>query len=308
MKDTITKEINSPAQNFDAVTSIEKETSYKSNRYFYQVHSKGKNLIDSVVFISGAFQNMGSWKRFVDHFVQFSRVILIDLPGTGKSALLDESMDFIFLSECIKNVLDEIRTNKINLLATSYGTPVACYFAYKYGDIVSHLVLGGTMKELPLSAKTPMEKSLEFLNENKMNEFINVVIDSLICKDEDKIVTKRNFVEKIMRKSLQKMSEDEKRKYLLNTKRLLSQKSIKIDRKINSKALVFTGEYDKFTKPEYCREVCNFISNCYFTTIKNSDHLYHLENRDVILNLLDSFLNDKSLHNMEGCNKIELLK
>ena len=99
-----------------------------------------------------------------------------------------------------------------------------------------------------------------------------------------------------------KLSRDDKTKYIENTKRLLEYKNGYWDFKYKSPVLVCTGEYDKFTKPEYCSEIATFFSNSTTITVKNSDHLCNIEQFNYTNNLITTFLMDKSLQNIPGCN------
>ena len=71
------------------------------------------------------------------------------------------------------------------------------------------------------------------------------------------------------------------------------------------KKLVITGEYDILSELNEVRNVASKLTNCRFTTIKNADHLFHLEQLEVTLNLIREFFRDRPLETVHGINPIE---
>jgi hypothetical protein len=104
------------------------------------------------------------------------------------------------------------------------------------------------------------------------------------------------------------MTMEEQQKYEYNTLRLLHHEPLDLTRPPKCKTLVFTGEYDVFTRPQHCRAIASSIPGSAFTTIKNADHLFHIEQHAVVSDLLLSFSQDASLQNINGINCIETFK
>jgi hypothetical protein len=102
------------------------------------------------------------------------------------------------------------------------------------------------------------------------------------------------------------MNAHDRYKYTSNTLRLLHHEPLDLKQSPNCKTLIFTGEYDCFTQPKYCREIANSFPLCYFTTIKNADHLFHLEQFSVTAHLLYAFTQGLSVISSEDINEIEL--
>jgi pimeloyl-ACP methyl ester carboxylesterase len=60
--------------------------------------------------------------------------------------------------------------------------------------------------------------------------------------------------------------------------------------------LVFTGEHDTLTPPRLGRGVAASLPGSVFTTVRDADHLVHMECIDEFTDLLSRFLTDQPLH------------
>lgn len=274
--------------------------------YFYRVIESKNSNFEPTFFISGAFQNMDSWKRFVNYFSRETTVILVDLPGTGKSDTVYENVSLDFFSDALFKIVKDIAVKKCYFVSASYGTPIAYTFAYNYPEFVSKLVLAGTMREVPVHVEEKIMESLRLAEMNLMKEFAEFVIEEgFLCLDQSRHINKRELTKRLLYSELKNMTSDALEKYIMNTKRLLSYKSLDLSNSPNTKTLIFTGEYDVFTLPESCREIAVSLSDSIFTSIKNADHLFHIEQFDTTLELLLRFVKGLPLENIVGCNDIE---
>lgn len=176
----------------------------------------------------------------------------------------------------------------------------------KYPERVSKLVLACTMKEIPFHMRDKIINSVYLAEKNLMDKFAWFVThNGLICLELDKYIVRRDLALRVLNAELKNMTKLETEKYILNTNRLLNLQSIDINSSPEVSTLVFTGEYDVFTLPEYCREIASSFSDSIFTTIKNADHLFHLERFNTTLEILMRFVRDLLLEKIEGCNEIE---
>lgn len=104
---------------------------FLSYNYYYRVIESRNENFEPTFFISGAFQNMDSWKRFANAFSDQTTVILADLPGTGKSDIVEDDVPLEFFSEAIYKIIKDTGVEKVYLVSASYGTPLAYAFAKK---------------------------------------------------------------------------------------------------------------------------------------------------------------------------------
>ena len=288
------------------MNTSDKKLNYQGYDYFYRVIENKNNNFEPTFFISGAFQNMDSWKKYVNYFSCETTVILTDLPGTGKSDTVYENVSLDFFSDALFKIVKDIAVKNFYLVSASYGTPIAYTFTKNYPELVSKLVLAGTMREIPTHVREKIFRSVHLAKMNLMEEFAAFVINKgFLCLDPSRHINKRELTKRVLYSELKNLTNEALEKYITNTKRLLSYKSLDISNSPDVKTLIFTGEYDVFTLPEYCREIAASLSDSIFTSIKNADHLFHIEQFDTTLELLLRFVKGLPLENIEGCNEIE---
>jgi pimeloyl-ACP methyl ester carboxylesterase len=283
------------------------ELSIRGFRYYCRVLRSEIESFYPILFLSGAFQTMDSWGKFVDYFHDKTTLILVDLPGVGKSDILPSNYGLDFLAECVENVLIHVSIPKVNVFSASYGSPIGYEFAKHYPHRVSHLLLAGIMREIPKESEASVYNTISLLQQNKISEFVDEVINGLLCMEPDK-VSKCKVVARMFRNQLKQLNTDQIEKYIANTLRLFEHTPLNIDYSPNVPTLVFTGEHDTFTKSEYCREIANSFQNSTFTTIKNADHLCHMEQFEAVVELSQKFFIDELLDGAPGCNVVEHLK
>lgn len=287
---------------------MESKTDHLHRNYRYHSQFLGgdqSNAAEPVFFVSGAFQTMESWRRFADHFRKQRPVILADLPGSGSADVLPASEDLELLADCVREVLDHYRVPRATLISASYGTPVAYQFAQKFGDRVSGIVLAGTMKAFPDHQRDAARESLDMLRNNQMEPFAQRVIDSLLCQNPSNRIEKGTLAKRVLYAQLKKMPPPFRKKYYENTERLLRHAPLDLSRPPATRSMVFTGEHDIFTTPNYCREIAASLPDSHFTTIRNADHLFHIERFETTLEILDRFVNRLPLEAIPECHPVE---
>jgi pimeloyl-ACP methyl ester carboxylesterase len=257
---------------------------------------------------------MQSWERFAKLFIQRGKpVILVDLPGTGEADPLPLGFDQHFLADVLKATLDDARISRVSIGAASYGTATAYCFAQRYPERVRNLVLGGTMKEIPSHLRSGVAHTLIPLREGRMDQFANEVLgisgpqkgNGLLCTDPTKTVARQKLARRLLYAQLANMKAADCQKYELNTLRLLHHGRINLEQPPRCPTLVFTGEHDSFTLPTYCKEIAKALPSCTYTTIKNSDHLFHIEQFETTADLFYRFSYDLAISDIPQLNAIE---
>ena len=293
-----------------------KKLEFKGFSFYCKDISAGPTDSVSTLFLSGAFQSMPSWHRFARIFLGRGKsVVMVDLPGTGRADALPTTYGLDYLADAIKFMLDELGHQKIALVAASYGTPIAYRFAELHPSMVQSLVLCGTMKEVPHHIHGDLAHSFQTLKEGKMEQFANELLGvsgpqkgcGLICTDLEKPIARRKLAHRLLYSQLVTMNTEDREKYVINTKRLLNHGRIDISSPPAVKTLVFTGEHDCFTRPEYCREIASAFRKATFTTIQQADHLFHLEQFETTAELLFRFSYNKPIDVIPMLNPIQVL-
>lgn len=128
-------------------------------RIHYKSFGEGKTAL---VFIHGFACDMTTWRSQGAAFADKGRIILIDLPGHGRSdkPKIDYSMDLC--ARAIDAVLKEAGVEKAVLIGHSMGTPVARQFWRLCPDkTIAMVAVDGMIVPLPFSGRDKQIKALE---------------------------------------------------------------------------------------------------------------------------------------------------
>ena len=257
-----------------------------------------------VVCIGGAFQNIDSWMPTANWFQPQRAMLLVDLPGMGDSPFLSVDFGLDFLSASLNVCLEEFEIEKASILSASYGSLISYRFAQLYPHRISHLALAGIMAWLDEKLDAMAHAHVENVRKHQNNGFANEIVSFLISDHVFKNVRRGRAIARVMKKQISRLSQEALRKYITNTSRLIDHEPLDLTNPPRVPTLVFTGEHDHLTPPHRGREVAEAIPGAYFTTIRDADHLCHLEQFDRCINLVSRFYNNETLTALPGCSDI----
>lgn len=104
--------------------------------YAYEVYGQGQPL----VALHGFTGSMKTWHSLIDHWKESFRVILIDLPGHGKTTVSSPRS----IEQCceeLKALLKYLNLTAVHLLGYSMGGRTALSFALYYPEMIHTLIL-----------------------------------------------------------------------------------------------------------------------------------------------------------------------
>jgi len=250
--------------------------------YHYRIFKSPAPKFATVFIFNGFLQSMRSWTKYIKYFIDNSNVIIADLPGAGSADTIKiGEFNLNIFAELVNEIICETQSEKVDIIAASYGAGIAYSFARKYPEKVNHLTVAGVISKLPPETKIKIERSVEYVKNNQMRLFSNLMIENLLNSNYKSKITNFGLIERLLRHQFKSLSNNEKEKYIQNAHHLLTQSEIEIEPISEIKKLVVTGEYDILTEPQSGREIASKFSNCIFTTIKNADHLFHLEQLEL---------------------------
>lgn len=94
-----------------------------------------------VLLIHGLASNAGFWRYNIPELSKNFRVIAVDLPGYGKSDKGNYSYKMTFFVQAIKNLIDELGIEQVNLIGHSMGGQIGIWFSILYPERINKLVL-----------------------------------------------------------------------------------------------------------------------------------------------------------------------
>jgi pimeloyl-ACP methyl ester carboxylesterase len=133
-----------------------------------------------VVLLHGFAEDGTIWDNQVDYLSAHCRVIIPDLPGSGKSPALAPAEGVEELAGSIATLLDELAIQQCILIGHSMGGYIALAFAEKYPDRLTALGLfHSTAYADNEEKKTGRRKSIEFIRNNGSAAFIRQSMPNL---------------------------------------------------------------------------------------------------------------------------------
>ena len=244
--------------------------------------------IAPLVILGGAFQKFHSFKKEVEALCLDMPVILVDLPGQGSNDQLGENLNFEDYAHILKEFLDSQNIDKIVPIALSYGSAIGFTFAAQYPERAHRLILGGTTPKLRKSVRILLEESIQAMNEGRMKDFSTGVILNLFNYSQRKRTKVPRLLIRGFHKSLMNLSEEDKKRYLVNTTRLLNLDGLG-DKTPQCETLVIAGEFDNFTTPTECLEVANRCDKRIVAILRDCDHLAPFVKKALMIDTYRNF-------------------
>jgi sigma-B regulation protein RsbQ len=117
---------------------------FETNKIHYVTLGKGRHTL---VFVHGWAGNTGFWREQVPAVSDKAKLILIDLPGHGRSdkPWTDYTLDYF--ARGVIAVMRDARVNKATLIGHSMGVPVICrVYAQAPGKVAGLLAVDGFLR------------------------------------------------------------------------------------------------------------------------------------------------------------------
>lgn len=95
----------------------------------------------TLLMVHGLASNAGFWRYNIDAFAREFRVIVVDLPGYGKSDKGDYPYGMNFYAKELVNLIDELSLENVVYLGHSMGGQIGITLALNYPDEIEQLIL-----------------------------------------------------------------------------------------------------------------------------------------------------------------------
>ncbi|MBS1644288.1 MAG: alpha/beta hydrolase [Bacteroidetes bacterium] len=243
-----------------------------------------------ILLLGGVLQNKDSWDAYIQDIKDHTPIITIDLPGIGQAGVLEATVGFDFLADCIFELLEYLHIPKVNIFSTSYSSVIAYEFSKRYTEHVDHLVISSSMAALQDKQRTIMKACITALEQNNLDLFHEIFVAGVCTQDNE--IANYDLSRKVIKKLISLLSPQDIRQFIANTHRILQYTPPESTKeKIALEPLIFTGTQDQFTPPQQCQDIGKFYTHSFFGTITMHDHLFHIGNRRFIIqNILPFFI------------------
>lgn len=267
---------------------MNKELLYQNKKIFYRIIGNG----NPVVFIHGFGEDGNIWSSQVEYLKDKFNLIIPDLPGSGKSEMIDD-MSMEGMAEVIKKILDK-ESSEIppsggggaSIIGHSMGGYITLAFAEKYPESVSAFGLfHSTAFADSDEKKATRRKGIDFINQHGAFEFLKTASPNLFAqktKDEkpelinDFIAGLHNFSAASLVSYYEAMIKRPDRTEMLQ--------------KAAVPVLFIMGKYDNAVPLEDGLKQSHLPEKSYIYVLQNSGHMGMLEENEKSNEILEKFL------------------
>ncbi|CEZ19238.1 Pimeloyl-[acyl-carrier protein] methyl ester esterase [Candidatus Methylopumilus planktonicus] len=243
---------------------------------------QGKDL----VLIHGWGMHSGIWEPIIDRFSNQYTLHLVDIPGMGKSHVINP-YDLDHVTEEISKALPP----SFDILGWSLGSLIAIKMSLMYPKKIHRMVLvGGTpcfINQTDWSYGVDIRDFNNFANnlfKNYKSTMINFYILQLMHSKNSKLIIKKL-------KEIEAVENPPEIKSLQLGLDILLNNDLRNDiNKIKHQTLLITGDMDRLTPKSASIWLESHLKESQLKIIKGASHIPFLSHSDEFFNCLDQFL------------------
>ncbi len=243
---------------------------------------QGKDL----VLIHGWAMHSGIWEPIIDRFSNQYTLHLVDIPGMGKSHVINP-YDLDHVTEEISKALPP----SFDILGWSLGSLIAIKMSLMYPKKIHRMVLvGGTpcfINQTDWSYGVDIRDFNNFANnlfKNYKSTMINFYILQLMHSKNSKLIIKKL-------KEMEAVENPPEIKSLQLGLDILLNNDLRNDiNKIKHQTLLITGDMDRLTPKSASIWLESHLKESQLKLIKGASHIPFLSHSDEFFNCLDQFL------------------
>ncbi len=239
-----------------------------------------------IVLLHGFMESLDAWDEFASELEKDFRVIAIDLPGHGKSGLVDYIHTMDIMAAAVKAVLDFAGLKNVALVGHSMGGYTALQFLKDYPDYVRCLVL---FHSTPFADTEDRKKAREqMINDVKAGKKVSFAKDfvqkTFAPQNVDKLVKQIGFMKII---ALNTQNEG-----IIAALEGMKQRPSYVDlvEKAPVPILWILGKHDNFIPADVYKQL-SLPSNVTVEVLEHSGHQGYIEQKKESLEMIKKFVN-----------------
>jgi len=233
------------------------------------------NEKNPIVFIHGVGLTKEIWESQINFFKDYN-TLTYDLFGHGKTPLKKSKVSFEDFSKQLLKLINELNFNKIHLVGFSLGALIARHFASEHSDMLSSLIIHGSIYKRTEEQKRIVRNRFEVAKMDRpaskqtaLRRWLSVDFSK---KNPDIYKKIYSILEKNQRLDFLKC-------YEIFVNYVDDDNMLK---KINVNTLITTGENDVGSTPEMSKNLSKMIRGSKFIEIKKGKHLCSIECADDV--------------------------
>jgi len=254
----------------------------------YWVEQYGEG--EPVLFLHGFTGSSLTWHALRSFFPN-NRMILIDLPGHGKT----KAETLTSMKDCcdaISAILSQLEIRKVHIVGYSMGGRTALTFAHLYPSFVKSLVLesaspGIMNKEEREERKKGDVALVSFLRTNPLEAFVDKWENLPLFASQKSMVKEKQAA--VRQERLAQSAEGLAHSLTTMGTGVMPSLWEQLHRLECSVLLVVGEKDDKFVLLN--RKMESLISNCTFKMIEDAGHAIHVEQTQIFGTIVEEFIN-----------------
>ncbi len=257
-----------------------KTITFKGKELHYEVSGQGSTL----VLLHGFLESLSIWDDFAGQLSSSFSVIRVDLPGHGKSAVLDDTHSMELMAASVKAVLDSNDVERCTMIGHSMGGYVTLEFAKQYPEILSgiglfHSHAGADTQE----ARENRLRTIEVVKLNRTG-FIKQFIPDLFA--ESSLERHHAEIEKLWR-----IAENTNSQGIIAALHGMKERSGKLDLLLNTNipVLFIAGKEDTRIPVQNILAQAILPKHCEVLVLGEVGHMGFIEAKQKTLQMVSSF-------------------
>ncbi|MFJ6212095.1 alpha/beta fold hydrolase [Streptomyces sp. NPDC092296] len=284
----------------------ERELSFGGFGFTCRVVWQDAPATEPLLLLGGSSQDRTSWVRHERWLAPLCTVVTVDLPGYGTADFLPARYGLDFLAAAVRHTVAELGIARVNLVGACFGGAVGLRFAQHYPGLLRRLVLAGmTLVEPRDHHGERVPRWSRMLAEGRITDLAQELAAWFVTQPGTAPVRKQTAMTRFLYQQFVAQGPRELAMWLEHNVRLVSHEWYRPEPVPPLPTLVFTGEHDILTTPRMGREVAAALPGARFTTVREADHLVHLERMAEFTELVARFCTDRPVDDLPWCGPVE---
>ena len=262
-------------------TVVERTILYQNKKIFYRNIGNG----DPVMFVHGFGEDGTVWNDQVEFLKNRYQIITPDLPGSGRSEMIDE-MSMEEIAEVLHSIIHEENISTCTVIGHSMGGYITLALVENYWNHVNAFGLFHSSAFADSEEKKETrKKGIEFIKQNGAFAFLKTATPNLFSPHSKEQMPNsiQEFIE-----SLKSFSADALTAYYEAMMKRPDRTAVLKNTK--SRVLFIAGEHDNAIPLTDVLKQCHLPEKSYFHLLKKSGHMGMMEETEKVNRILEEFL------------------
>lgn len=254
--------------------------------FYYEVYGKGKPLL----LIAGLGSDSASWATVVKELSLPYQTIIFDNRSCGRSDKPKRSYSISDMAQDAVKLLDGLKIKSAHIIGHSMGGYIAQELAITYPKRVDKLILESTAAVSSSRNNILFDDFARQLSKN--DDYAAWIRRWTFWSFSRQTFTKRDFIERFIKYAVRYPYRQKAQDFARQGKAIALFDARERVKKIKAKTLVIEGEDDILIIPQEVKALAESITASKFELLKNTGHSIHVENPELFVKKILSFLQD----------------